>query len=58
MKALVFALMVVWFAFGALMLVGSIGKQRKPVEPAVAVVGLLLYALQIAGVWYLARGSQ
>jgi NADH:ubiquinone oxidoreductase subunit 6 (subunit J) len=58
MRPLVFALLVAWFALGALLAVGTIGKPRKVSQPSHAVVALVLYALEIAGVWYLAWGSR
>jgi hypothetical protein len=33
---------VAWFAYGALVTIGQIGKPRKPLQPAVAVVAALI----------------
>lgn len=42
-------LLIGWLAFGYTMLVASIGKPRKPIEPSVAVVALFINGLLVAG---------
>lgn len=37
-----------WFVLGALIAIGSVGKERKPVEPGEAVATVILSAIFIA----------
>lgn len=37
--------LLAWYGLGALLVVAMIGKQRKPITPAQAVVFLLIYAV-------------
>jgi len=43
---------IVWLSVGGLVTIGYVGKQRKPLTPGGAVVAVLLYAAQIAGLTY------
>ena len=42
-----FWFLIGWWAFGALLTVGMVGKPRKPIDPGTAVVTILIHAALI-----------
>ena len=42
-------LLVAWWATSALLTVTYVGKQRKPLEPGVAAIAVLIYAALTVG---------
>jgi hypothetical protein len=52
-RTLIFALVVAWCAFEIIVGIASIGKERQPITPLLAVIILIIYGALIAGISYL-----
>lgn len=48
---------VAWWAISVLMVVANVGKPRKPIEPATAVVAVIVAALLCIGLFTVGTGT-
>jgi hypothetical protein len=55
-RLIVAAALTALFTLGALIAVGTTGRQARPMQPSGAVIAVIMRALQIAGIWYLWSG--
>ncbi len=54
MITIVTALLITLIGLGVIATIATIGKERKPLTPGIAIATLVISVLQIAGILYLA----